>query len=92
MHDCTAVLPNLTETKLQHITPNSCAVGQAVGGDLPEEDPAEAPLRGPVGLEGDRLGVVASALVRSGRRSLLVVPSVHRPGSSPAATKADDAG
>src|SRR3954451_17119699 len=30
------------------------AVGQAVAGDLPEEDPAKPLLPGPLGLEGDR--------------------------------------
>src|SRR4051794_2948318 len=34
------------------------AIGEAVGGDLPEEDPAEPSLHGPLGLGGDTLGVV----------------------------------
>src|SRR4051812_15950170 len=36
------------------------AVGQAVGGDLPEEDATEPPLHRPLGLEADRLGVVVA--------------------------------
>ena len=36
------------------------AVGQAVGGDLPEEDAAESLLHGPFGLDGDRLGIVVA--------------------------------
>ena len=36
------------------------AVGQAVAGDLPEEDAAETFLHGPFGLERDRLGIVVA--------------------------------
>ncbi len=70
-----AGVPGFARGFLQRVRP----VRHPVGGDLPEEDASEVVLGGPVGLEGDGLGVVVaedSGLVGGGDPGVLglVVP------------------
>src|SRR4051812_29190971 len=51
-----ALVPRLAGGLLEGVA----AVGQAVGGDLPEEDAAEPLAHRPLGLQRDRLGVVVA--------------------------------
>ena len=61
-----------------------CRTGQAVGGDLPEEDAAEPLLHRPLGLEGDRLGVVVADHHRAVGRDQPGVLGLVVPAAGPA--------